>query len=278
MGVETAKTGNLFPARAYDEQSMAGKILHIDRNGNGLPATRSVPAKVISTWSARRSTPWASAIRSVSHSDLAAASSLATWVGRCGRRSTWSVPRVEGTTAGPASKETSRRLAIKTSAPHRSTTPRPQIAPTYAYPHVGSNSVVGGPTYTGNAYPTGFRNSIFFGDFTGGFIRRLVPNGSGGFSAQPFANNWGGVALETAPNGDLVSVNPVNFQQSGLGTVTRLVYRQPAPAQPAAPPALPPPAAPAAPDRRAPAFACARSSRAAGASPAPPPTAAASGT
>ena len=50
---------------------------------------------------------------------------------------------------------------------------------------------------------------------------------------QPFATDWGGVAIETAPNGDLVSVNPVNFEQSGLGTVTRIVYRQPAP--PAAP-------------------------------------------
>ena len=31
----------MFPARAYDEQSMAGKILHIDRDGNGLEAIRS---------------------------------------------------------------------------------------------------------------------------------------------------------------------------------------------------------------------------------------------
>ena len=109
--------------------------------------------------------------------------------------------------------------------------------------------MVGGPTYTGAGYPAAYRNSIFFGDFTGGFVRRLVPNGAGGFSVQPFATGWGGVALETAPNGDLVSVNPVNFGVNGAGTVTRITYAPPGPA----PPASPPPPAPAPPaDTRGP--------------------------
>ena len=30
--------------RTYDEQSMAGKILHIDRNGHGLPGHPFCPA------------------------------------------------------------------------------------------------------------------------------------------------------------------------------------------------------------------------------------------
>ena len=59
-----------------------------------------------------------------------------------------------------------------------------------------------------------------------------MPNGAGGFGAQAFATGWRGVALETAPNGDLVSVNPVNFQQPGAGTVTRIVYAPPIPRLP----------------------------------------------
>ena len=91
----------------------------------------------------------------------------------------------------------------------------PGALPAYDYEHVGSNSVVGGPTYTGAGYPAAYRNSIFFGDFTGGFVKRLVPNGAGGFSVQPFATGWSGVALETAPNGDLVSVNPGGLPGAG---------------------------------------------------------------
>jgi hypothetical protein len=131
--------------------------------------------------------------------------------------------------------------------------PAPVVAPVYDYQHVNSNSIVGGPTYTGSGYPSAYRNSIFFGDFTGGFVNRLVPNGAGGFTARPFATGWGGVALETAPNGDLVSVNPVNFQLNGAGTVTRLVYRPPPPPTPPAAPVpvpIPSPAPPA--DRRGP--------------------------
>ena len=114
------------------------------------------------------------------------------------------------------------------------------VSPVYNYPHAGTNAVVAGPTYTGARYPAGYRNSIFFGDFTGGFIRRLVPTGSG-FSVQHFAAGWRGVALESAPNGDLVTVDPGNFQ-AGEGRVSRIVYTPPSAPPPAAPV---PPAAPA---------------------------------
>ena len=111
----------------------------------------------------------------------------------------------------------------------------PQAPPLYDYQHLTTNSIVGGPTYTGGRYPPEYVGSIFFGDFTGRFIKRLVPHAGGGFTEQAFATEWGGVALETAPNGDLVSVNPVDFQKSGLGTITRIVYSTPAPAPPPVP-------------------------------------------
>jgi hypothetical protein len=120
--------------------------------------------------------------------------------------------------------------------------PGTHTSPTYDYPHAGSNAVVTGPTYAGARYPPQYRGSLFFGDFTGGFIRRLLPNGSGGLGVKPFAEGWRGVALESAPGGDLVTVSPGGFQ-AGEGRVSRIVYTPPpsvAPSPPAAPaPILP---------------------------------------
>ena len=53
-----------YSYRPYDENTMAGKIMHVDRNGKGLPATRSAPPTTTSTTRARRSTRRASATRS----------------------------------------------------------------------------------------------------------------------------------------------------------------------------------------------------------------------
>ena len=52
--------------RSYDEQGFAGKILHIDRNGRGLPGHPFCPPTTTSPTSARRSTPRASGTRSAS--------------------------------------------------------------------------------------------------------------------------------------------------------------------------------------------------------------------
>ena len=120
--------------------------------------------------------------------------------------------------------------------------PGTHTSPTYDYPHAGSNAVVTGPTYTGARYPPQYRGSLFFGDFTGGFIRRLLPNGSGGLRGAALRRGRRGVALESAPGGDLVTVSPGGFQ-AGEGRVSRIVYTPPrsvAPSPPAAPaPMLP---------------------------------------
>ena len=82
---------------------------------------------------------------------------------------------------------------------------------------------MGGPTYRGTEYPAGYRDSIFFSDYSGGFIRRLVPNGSGGFSAQGFATAWSGVSLDEGPGGNLVYTS-FGTGGDGTGSIRSIVY------------------------------------------------------
>ena len=218
-----------FPGRAYDEESMAGKILHIDRDGRGLEGHPFCPgddnldhvcAKV-----------HAKGFRNPFRFSLRPGGGLVVgdvgWTMReeidlvddlGGKSYGW--PCFEGSIPTPGYATRSECTGLL----------EPQAPPLYDYQHLTTNSIVGGPTYTGGRYPPEYVGSIFFGDFTGRFIKRLVPNAGGGFTEQAFATEWGGVALETAPNGDLVSVNPVDFQKSGLGTITRIAYSTPAPA------------------------------------------------
>ena len=222
------------PLRAYDERSMAGKILHIDRNGNGLPGHPLCPGEPLDFVCTK---VHAAGFRNPFRFSLRPAGGLVVGdvgsnnreeidlVGAGGRSFGW--PCYEGSITTP---EYQSHPDCQT---EYAKGPSAHASPVYSYPHAGSNAVVAGPTYTGARYPAGYRNSIFFGDFTGGFIRRLVPTGSG-FSAQHFAAGWRGVALESAPNGDLVTVDPGDFQ-TGQGRVSRLVYTPP----PSAPPVQP---------------------------------------
>ena len=46
--------------------------------------------------------------------------------------------------------------------------------PFYTYDHTQGSAAIGGPIYTGTVYPPEYRDSFFFSDYSGGFIRRLV--------------------------------------------------------------------------------------------------------
>ncbi len=46
--------------------------------------------------------------------------------------------------------------------------------PFYTYDHTQGSAAIGGPIYTGTVYPPEYRDSFYFSDYSGGFIRRLV--------------------------------------------------------------------------------------------------------
>ena len=88
------------------------------------------------------------------------------------------------------------------------------------------NTIVGGPIYEGDQYPAGYRGQLFFGNVgdigvpgCGWLARVNVNNGSSLSDFQNFATGWPtGVDLESAPDGNLAYVS------LGDGAVREIVY------------------------------------------------------
>ena len=217
---------DLLALRSYNEDSMAGKLMHIDRNGMGLPGHSFCPAN--GDLSDVCTKLHAKGFRNPFRFSLRPGGGIALgdvgwnrWeeinlIADAGRSYGW--PCYEGNHQTPSYEELPQCQAQYANPPAT-----PHTGPIHEYFHDGSRAVVGGPTYAGSAYPTGYRNSIFFGDYAGGFIHRLVPNGSGGWSAQAFADDWSGTALEADPDGNVSYASVGNFG-NGNGSVRRIVY------------------------------------------------------
>src|SRR4029453_5283516 len=67
-----------------------------------------------------------------------------------------------------------------------------------------TGTVLGGPLFTGDQYPEGYKGDIFFGDYALALIKRLELNPDGTLAGvQPFATNVSGlVDLELSPRGN----------------------------------------------------------------------------
>lgn len=210
--------------RTFDDTSMAGKLMHINREGQGLAGHRFCPADanlshVCTKLHAKGfRNPFRFALRpggGIALGDVG-------WntreevdlIGEGGHSYGW--PCFEGTIQTPGYRDTPE-CAEQYQKPH--------LGPEHDYPHDGSRSILGGPTYVGTDYPAGYRNSIFFADYSGGFIRRLEPNAGGGFTARSFATGWTGTAIEEGPDRNLTYVSVGNFG-TGQGSVKRIVYSQ----------------------------------------------------
>jgi glucose/arabinose dehydrogenase len=214
--------------RTYNEQSMSGKILHIDRNGRGLPGHPFCPtdgnldhvcAKV-----------FAKGFRNPFRFKLRPDGGLV--VGDVGWNTREEVdfisagggsygwPCYEGTIHTPgydAMAECATEYAKEATA-------SANTGPVYDYAHQGSSAIIGGPTYQGTEYPSGFRDRIFFGDYAAGFIKTIRVAADGSVAAvDAFATGWSGTDLESAPNGDLVYAN-FGDGSVGTGSVVRVVY------------------------------------------------------
>ena len=81
-----------------------------------------------------------------------------------------------------------------------------------------ANAILGGPVYQGTGYPSPFVGRAFVADAVHGWIRHVNPTAAPPLTATPFATGWDGVGLETAPNGDLVTVDMFN------GQIRRIAY------------------------------------------------------
>jgi glucose/arabinose dehydrogenase/PKD repeat protein len=216
--------------RTYDEQSYAGKILHVDRDGQGLPGHAFCAADTDLTHVCTKL--HAKGFRNPFRFTIRPNGGLA--VGDVGWNTTEEVdlidtsggnygwPCYEATDHTPGYSSDARCTAEYAKEGDPATADR---YPAYHYDRSLGSAVVGGPTYTGDQYPEGYRDSIFIGDYTSNTLRRIVLDDQGQVaSVQGFATDWIGTALELDPtSGDLVSVN-YGTGAPGDGFVERYAY------------------------------------------------------
>ena len=217
--------------RTYNEHSFAGKIMHVDRDGRGLPGHPFCPGDTDLTKVCTKL--YAKGFRNPYRFQLRpGAGPLVGDVGwnsyeelnpaRPGRSYGW--PCYEGTDRTPSYQDLASCTAQYDAGPDA------HQPPAYAYPHSGRDAaIVAGPRYEAEQYPSAYRGAWFFGDYAKGVIWRMTSDAQGEISGvTEFATGFeGGVDLERSPNGDLVYVS--FGAEAGTGSVHRIVYGNRAP-------------------------------------------------
>jgi glucose/arabinose dehydrogenase len=244
--------------RAYNEQSLGGKVMHIQPNGKGVPGhpfcqsdnnLDDVCTKI-----------WAEGFRNPFRFDLLPDGRIAvgdvgdfTWeeLDLVGPGGNYGWPCYEGPAHDPQYASDSSTSAACAQQYAKEGTPSADLGAAFPFPHpdasfcqpdcstvngVTGETVIGGPEYTGDQYPLGFYHSLFLGNFMNsdsdqtGFIDRVSLDASGGVaSVAPFATDWpqagqtAGVDLETAPDGNLVYVSIAEGTNS-KGVVREVKY------------------------------------------------------
>jgi glucose/arabinose dehydrogenase len=218
--------------RTYDESSLSGKMLHVDREGRGLPGHAFCPAEtdlglVCTKLHAKGfRNPFRFYLRpggSPVAGDVGAGSREELDFVDKGSNYGW--PCWEGSIKTPGYRDLSECEAQYE---------LPQTVPAYEYARDGGAAVQAGPRYVAGLYPPGYRG-WFFADFVQGFIKLYDVDDQGRIvNVRPFATGYQGVDLELAPNGDLV------YADVFAGSVFRISYTAPREGEPNAPaPAAP---------------------------------------
>ena len=219
--------------RTYDAQSMAGKIMHIDRNGQGLAGhpfcTTNGNLSHVCT------KIWAGGFRNPFRFKLRPGGGLT--VGDVGWGTTEEIDFVPTASGGgrlygwPCYEGSAHtggyqdREADCDPEYAKEGTPQAHVPPVHQYPHNGSGgAVLGGPTYTGSQFPSSYQGDVFFADYVQGFIKKLNVNAQDQVtSVDNFATGWAGVDLEQSPAGEL-AYPAFGDGSLGTGSVRRIVY------------------------------------------------------
>jgi glucose/arabinose dehydrogenase len=237
--------------QTYNEESFAGKLLHIDREGRGLPGHPFCPGA--SDRDRACAKIYAKGFRNPYRFTIPTTPGAPPIVADVGneQREELNFARPGGNYGWPCWEGSDHRPGYY--ANYVDCQPYQQIVsgvvqgpenvdpPDFEYHHGGGKaSILAGPVYEGDQYPQEYRGSLFFGDFSLGFIRRFAPAGSGGWeitpsavtsftdpsSALPFTQRGAFTQMTSAPNGDLVITDFLTFGPSGVGPgrVVRVAY------------------------------------------------------
>lgn len=194
----------------FNGDSYSGKLLHVDREGNGLPGHPFCAGEDDLTRVCTR--VFALGLRNPYRFTLFRDSVIvgdvgqATWeeINIVERGANYGWPCYEGPGVTPGWDDVPRcRFLFDLEG-----TPNAAREPDYHYPSGDGSAVVMGPVYDGDRYPEEMRGDAFFGDYVQGWVRRLEFDAGGAVTgARDFATEWGGVSLEQAPGGNVVSVD-----------------------------------------------------------------------
>jgi glucose/arabinose dehydrogenase len=205
--------------RSLDEQSMAGKVLHVDRHGRGLPGHPFCPGNpdlthVCTKLDARGlRNPFRFTLRPGAGpvvGDVGLNAREEVDLTEAGRSYGW--PCYEGTLRTPG-YDASARCAEEYL---REGDPGAAVSPAYQYDSSGGGAIVMGPRVPVGPFPASYEGAYFFGDYVQGALRLLrIPADGAVAEATPFATGWHGVDLELAPEGELAYVD---FGDGGNGT------------------------------------------------------------
>lgn len=211
---------------AFDEQSMAGKILHVDRDGRGLPGhpfcLDETDLSMVCTklYAKGFRNPFRFHLRPGATpvvGDVGWTTSEELDFVEAGRSYGW--PCYEGVDQTPDYKELAECQALYADPPS-------QTPPVYHYerPGGGDRAIMAGPQYTATQYPAAYRNAWFFADYGAGWIKAYDLVAGQPANVRTFAaSGFSGVDLETTPEGDLVYVN-FGDGSANSGSVRRIVF------------------------------------------------------
>lgn len=216
--------------QAANEQTFRGKLIHIDRDGHGLPGHPFCPSDTnlgdvcTKIFAKGIRQPFRFSLRptgGVAFGEVGENSFEELNLASGGEDFGWPCYEGPGPTPDHGYAATTDCAAVYDAG---ITTP-----PAFWYAHRSNssdcssstpkgNAIVGGPTYMGDQYPAGFRGTIFFGDYICSWLSRASTSGNSVTGFTNFSDDWSGVDLESAPDGNLVYVD------AGTGEVREIVY------------------------------------------------------
>jgi glucose/arabinose dehydrogenase len=203
--------------RSLDEQSLAGKVLHVDRQGNGLPGHPFCPATGDLTQVCTKL--WAKGFRNPFRFTLRDDGLLV--LGDVGWNTYEELNLVGGgkSYGWPCFEGPDPTAQYSTQPECQGLAPGTQTGPDWGYNRAGDGgAMIGGPTYAGGDYPDEYDGAIFAGDYAKARVTRVGFDG-GSVVTAPFISAVDFTDLELHPSGDLVYVYP------GFGPGQGGVYR-----------------------------------------------------
>jgi glucose/arabinose dehydrogenase len=208
--------------RAQDERSLAGKVLHVDGAGRGLPGHPFCRGETNLSLACTK----VFAIGFRNPYRLSVAPDGRPVIGDVGENAEEEIDLVDpGSDHGwPCWEGTTRHVIFRASGYCRRyyASPRPTM-PFLRYKHFGNAAVVAGPILRANHYPAKLYGKLFFGDYAQRRISwiRGPAEGDAGVP-QAFIDGPTPVDLRQAPNGNLVYIDHSFLHRSGR--VVELAY------------------------------------------------------